>query len=340
MSSKFLLSSIASLMLAVASPAWGQIKRAQPWHYPDGSEQGGSRVLNCPVPLSAVPPIVGHIALDDFQCELTGPITWVKWAGVLPNGAAQRFRRFYIRIWNHVTTACTPCGAPGTPLASGWCIVPHSRVIGVDCLGRQVYGFYAPLSPPFTQTAGQHYWLQISEIESGESITADVDFEWATYHPTSVLPLCPAMWISAGGGPSCGLGADCAPHVPPPFPDLAFRLGTTLVAGAILAPTLPLPPPTAFLAEFRTSAGGEVVYTELVEPAEDGVYMIDPGIPDGTYLMTLRGMGMGAQTRTITLQGGVAMGADFGITKRGDLNNDAIVDGFDIPLIVSGLLAP
>ncbi|HKQ48222.1 MAG TPA: hypothetical protein VJZ71_09155 [Phycisphaerae bacterium] len=344
---------VASTLLMVVSPAWGQIKWAQPWHHPDGPVPD-TRVQTC-----GTPDIVTVIALDDFMCTQTGPITWVTWSGDLPEGPAQRFRPFFIRIWNHINTPCTPCGNPGMPLMS-WCVVPHSKKIGINCDGKTVWGFWTPLSPAFTQTAGTHYWLQISEIDlptaappSAGSINPGlVDFRWSTYHPFDSAfdadPLCPAMFLVPPnpGVPvaSCDLGAICAPHLNPAGfangPDLAFKLGTTLVAGAILAPTLPLPPPTVFLAEFRATTGGEVLYTDLVEPADDGMYAIDPGLEDGSYLMTLRGMGMGAQTRPIAIGGGVAMGADFVIDRFGDLNNDELVDGTDIPIIVGGLLAP
>ncbi len=329
---------VACLFLFAVSPAWGQFKWPQPWHYPDGPVHD-TRVQSC-----ASPTIVTQVALDDFQCTATGPITWLTWSGDLPNGPAQRFKRFYIRIWSHTFSPCTPCGNPGAPVSPIYCVQPHSIKLGLNCDGKRVWGFWAPLTPPFTQTDGTHYWLQVSEIDDESINPGLVDFRWSTWdlNHTGLGNLCPAMFLPIP--PSCDLGAICEPHLNPAGyangPDLAFKLKTTLVAGVILAPTLPLPPPTVFVAEFRTMAGGEVVYTETVEPADDGAYAIDPGLPDGMYLMTLRGMGMGSQTRMITVGGGVAMGADFVIDRLGDLNNDELVNGLDIPIIVSGLLAP
>ena len=337
---------VAGLFLVAVSPAQGQFKWAQPWHFPDGPVHD-TRVQSC-----TSPAIVTQIALDDFLCTQSGPITWVTWSGDLPNGPAQRFRRFYIRIWGHTNSPCTPCGNPAVPVSPIYCVQPHSIKLGMNCDAKQVWGFWAPLSPPFTQTAGTHYWLQISEIDDESINPGLVDFRWSTYHPFDSAfdadPTCPAMFLvppSPGVPvPTCDLGAICDPHLNPAGyangPDLAFKLRTTMVAGAILAPTLPLPPPTVFLAEFRTTAGGDVVYTETVEPADDGAYAIDPGLPDGMYLMTLRGMGIGSQTRPINIVGGVETGADFVIDRLGDLNNDELVNGTDMPIFVGGLLAP
>ncbi len=339
MSQKIVLSLVPCLVFASGSTAWGQKK--QPW-IPLVNGAVESRILHCPV-FPALPVPLNRLAFDDFKCDATGKITWVRWWGIVvpDTNLAQLTKRYYVAIWGVTQGPCPDI--PGEfcdvgQLLGSWCVTPTTKYAGKDCLDRKVYRFTASLpSPPlFVQTAGTHYWLSIAEIDD-ESVNPGVeDFRWSSREPVT---LCPAEQVTAGGIFVCPIGDDCP--TPPPC-DLTFELRKNCVGGVVVW-VPPIIDPETLVFEFRFAGAplnSPPIWAECEVLDDNGAYLLDPPLPDGQYNLTLVGMATPRPTRPVNLMGGVASGVDFTGLRVGDLDNNGQINGLDIPLIVDGLLNP
>ncbi len=272
----------AAVMLAPQALAQ---KINQAWTSPRGAHE--SRVISC---TAANPPAGGNIAMDDWICPATGAITSVQWWGIV-SVPAQLTRHYYIAIWNHNPTACRPNNRVYQA-----CVTPSTVAVGYDCRQRIVYRFSASLAAPyFTQVVGTHYWLQVSEDDSGSVNVGTEDFRWSSHLPISPTPLCPAVQLRADGVFTQPTPDDCIPAV---GTDLAFRLFGTIIIGVI---PFPLPGPSVFLMQIKDAAG-QVLETIPVEPSDDGRFEVEPDSPPGPYMIEMVGMGLTGMTAQLDLQ--------------------------------------
>jgi hypothetical protein len=245
----------------------------QPWTAPRGAHE--SRVISCTSPL---PPAGGSVAMDDWICPASGAITRVQWWGIV-SSTAQLTRHYYVAVWNNNAATCRP-----NNVIYQACVTPTAIPVGTDCRQRTVYRFSAALPAPyFTQTAGTHYWLQISEDDAGSVRVGLEDFRWSSHLP---INLCPAVQRSAAGVFTQPTPDDC------PVPvgtDLAFRLFGTTIVGGIPFPGLLVP--SVFLMQIEDTAGN-VLETIPVEPSADGSFEVEPDSGPGMYRIEMIGMGL------------------------------------------------
>lgn len=275
----------AGIALLLGQQALAQ-KVSQPWTAPRGAHQ--SRVISCTNPN---PPAGASVAMDDWICPASGAMTRVQWWGIV-RSTAQLTRRYYVAVWSH--SAAGAC-RPATRLYQA-CVVPSTIAVGTDCRQRIVYRFSASLPAPyFVQTAGTHYWLQISEDDSG-SVTVGVDdFLWSSHLPISPAPLCPALRQTAGGVIVQPIFDDC----PAPIPtDLAFRFFGTTIVGIIPFPVTVSP--SVFLLQLQDDAGA-VLETIPVEPSDDGSFEVEPSLGPGMYRAEMIGMGLAGMRGMLSL---------------------------------------
>jgi hypothetical protein len=324
------------LLLATVSPVWAQ---NQPWANPNGSVD--SRVVSCvaPNPLT-------RVAMDDFQFAANTNVRWVIWWGVVsgPAQLAAAANSYYIAIYANAAGPCPPVGGMNcnpAGLMASWCLQPNWAPVGMDCRNRVVYRFRVALpGAGFAAVGGVKYWLQISENDAfsanvGAGV-ANEDFRWSGYRPQL---LCPAQQRDNVGNVICNIQDDC------PMPvqtDLAYVLRSNCIGGVIAIPPVVMVP-HVFLVEIRplgAPATSPPLVREHIELDNNGGYFMDPGaLPDGDYVMTIIGMGMPHFKRQFTMQAGVGSCSFFDIFY-GDLDNNGVADGNDIPLMVQGLLHP
>jgi hypothetical protein len=283
------------------------------------------------------------MAFDDFVCTNSGPISWIRWWGVvLDPDEAQLNRRVYIAIHANTQGPCPPLSAvdpcnPGPRLAF-WCVQPSHKYAGLDCLGRKVYRFTAPLAPPFTQTTGTHYWLTICEIDQESARPGLEDFRWSGFRVSATAPYnhCPAQLI-----PPPGFDCDVTDDCPNPS-DLSFELRRYCIP-IILVPPIIINPPLLFQVDIRAVSApmtSPSLMSEAVEVDSNGIALMDHNLPDGQYRLTMRGMATGDYSQIIQIEGGLGSPASFFDVFVGDLNNDGLRNGNDVAPFVEGLLNP
>lgn len=144
----------------------------QPWTPPAPAHR--SRVVSCDNPN-----IAGQVAFDDFGVPQSGETGRVRWWGVLLS-PAQIGRSYYIAIYSD--DHCRP-----DSLLYETCVVPQVQFVGMDCTARSVYLFRAQI-PSFAATAGERYWLQISEDDQLSAHVGQDDFAWSGRQPVRGCP--------------------------------------------------------------------------------------------------------------------------------------------------------
>jgi hypothetical protein len=308
----------AVLATLMAAPALAQ-KVNQPWTAPRGAHE--SRVVTCTSPNPAA---AWRISLDDWICPKTGPMSRVQWWGIVTS-QAQATRPYYIAIWSHATTGA--CG-PGAKVYQA-CVIPSSKYVGTDCNGRRVYRFSASLPQPwFSQQQGQHYWLQVSEIDSNSVQVGAEDFRWSSHLPIKPAPYCQAVQITGGGVVIQPTPDDC----PQPIAtDLAFRMFGTTLSGTLT--TIHLRSPSVFLLELRSPAG-DLLEQHCVDPNDDGSFEVEIDSPPGRYDVELIGMGLTGLRTSVEVMPGDNMltlpqpclDADF--DRDGDAGTDQDIEAF------------
>lgn len=324
---------LACMTLAVAAPAFAQ--KAQPWKYPNGSVE--SRIQFCPtaagVPVQPAP----RQAFDDFICDNTGPISWLHWWGVVLDPNQQQLNRpFYIAIHANTQGQCPPLSAADGctvgPRLAYWCVIPTTKYVGTDCQNRRVYRFRAQLNPPFIQTAGTHYWLTIAEIDQQSARPGLEDFRWSGFRKSTAMPFnyCPAQLM-----PPLQCSVIDACNVPT---DLSFELKRNSIPVVVGVPFM-LHTPLVGSVEILPVTGGQSLVAQIMDLDDDGTCILDEELPDGIYRLRIRVMGSGDYERPLPINGGMAPNSFFDVFV-GDLNNDGMRNGNDIPTFVQGLLAP
>lgn len=153
----------------------------QPWTPPASAHR--SRVQSCQNPVPA-----NRVALDDFECNLTGDAVKLRWWGVILS-PQQLNRTYYVAFYDD-DGQCNP-----NNLLYEACVLPQMQFVGFDCDNRRVYVFQTAI-PPFAVTAGERYWLQISEDDQNSAHVGQDDFAWSGRQP---VRLCNAIWQDANG---------------------------------------------------------------------------------------------------------------------------------------------
>ncbi|MFM9959425.1 MAG: hypothetical protein ACKVZJ_15315 [Phycisphaerales bacterium] len=295
-----------------------------------------SRVATCgPIPSPVV-------AMDDWQCTKPGPILRVDWWGWLRT-PAQAQRPFYIAVYReNPNNTCQPGAQPIYQA----CVVPDQvRRVAKNCQtiagtagGLPIYYLSAKLPNPFfqdgTPTAPQHFFLQISEIDSSSVQVGVDDFCWAGRRPIQV---CPALQRFAGGGIVQPL-LDACDQQPD---DLSFRLRSRGVAGT-LNPNIPVPGSVTFRLftpgdvgpgreiEVLSWSWGASNPTAAPQPGENN-FSVDFDSPDGNYILEVHVPGALPQHRPIVLQEGTEFQVDsFFDVFLGDLNGDRAINTTDL----------
>lgn len=269
--------SASAQIIAVPLITW---KYSQPWTQPWHSH--ASIVRDC----NGTPMTFAPIAMDDWICTASGPIVRLRWWGTSPQPNQTPNRQFLIRIYSGTTAACTP-----QQLLYSVCVLASNQLVGYDCRDRKVYRFQATLPTPFTQQAGNRYWLQISEVDGVaggmQSPTLNaVDFEWSAHRN---VKNCNALQRSAAGVITQPL-LDACDNLQD---DLAFVLYRS---GLIVHVPVPVPstvaglPNSVYIAEFRRASDGALADTQCFSPDNDGSAGLHPELAPGSYRMTVRGM--------------------------------------------------
>ena len=268
--------SASAQIIAIPLITW---KYAQPWTAPWHSHESVVRDCNgTPVPFSPV-------AMDDWICTATGPIVRLRWWGTSPQPNQVPNRQFLIRIYSGTTASCQP----GNLLYSV-CVLATNQQVGIDCRDRRVIRFNANLPTPFTQTAGNRYWLQISEVDgvagAMQSPTLNaIDFEWSAHRN---IKNCNARQRTPAGVFIVPLLDDCDMLQD----DLSFVLYRSTI---IVNVPNPLPttiaglPQPVYIAEFRKQGTMEKEWSECFTPDDDGSASLQPELAPGMYQVAIRG---------------------------------------------------
>lgn len=139
----------------------------QPWTPPAAAFR--SRVVTCddPRPLD-------RVAMDDFGFNVSGNAIRLRWWGVLTNGQ-QIGKSYYIAVYKD--SNCRP----DTHVYKA-CVTPQVLFQRIDCTQQRVFRFDTPI-PPLAVSAGQKYWIQISENDAGSATPGVDDFFWSGRQP-------------------------------------------------------------------------------------------------------------------------------------------------------------
>jgi hypothetical protein len=317
------LTAAAILAAVAAAPAHGLIlvwKWYQPWTPPRASHH--SVVQNCAG--AAVP--FAPIALDDWICGQSGPIVRVRWWGTLDTtqtlvGPSQ----FYIAIWSHSATACLPSARVYSA-----CVNPTKVRVGTDCENRPVYRMSALLPSPFTQTAGTHYWIQISEVDAGSPRLGVPDWKWSAHRP---LRECDAVQFAGGVFTQPILDpCDALKN------DLAFWILSNSVSGGVTVNN-PLPPPILTV-DVRRPSDFALLERHTIEPAPDGSFDFSPEGVEGPVLLVFKAPGAIPEARTAVIADGSPIDIGLINPKYGDGNNDGQISFADITQALSNFGLP
>lgn len=286
----------------------------QPWN--KRRPPYSSIVANCANP--APSPL---IAMDDFFCDEDARIRRVSWWGVL-SSPQQANRPFYIAIYLD-NQQCFPQQPP----VFQDCVTPrYASVVGTDCLGNQVWRFSAVLSAPFMATAGQRYWLQISEEDTSSVRVGAEDFRWSAHRP---VVECRALQ----GPPLMPLPLDPCDQEEN---DLSFVLRGRSIS--IVVP-IPIPPELpSFTWTLRSIDPPVIVDSGCVTLDRQGRGYIDPEAEDGRYELVLYGLGAEAVMMPVELRDGEDTAVQVPEICIGDSNLDGDIDNEDIDHYVRCLL--
>lgn len=296
-----------------------------------------SRVFTCQQPTPS--PVV---AIDDWVCTKTGPITRVGWWGWLST-TAQAQRPFYIAIYREDPT--NPC-RPAFPPIYQTCVVPDQiKLVSKSCefipgtnTNRPIYYLSAKLTPVFTQSgtaaAPQHLFLQISEVDEFSVQFGVEDFRWAGRRPIQVCPGMQFAGGAAGGFTPLIDGCDQQPD------DLSFRLFSRSVI-IVLNPAVGVGGAVSF-SLFPGGGSGDPVPTESVSFNFEKItwssmnqaantVSLDFDSPDGSYMLEVRAPGALPMRRPIQLQEGTEFAVDsFFDIFYGDLDGDGFINTLDL----------
>ncbi|MBI5863049.1 MAG: hypothetical protein HZB38_00780 [Planctomycetes bacterium] len=290
-------------------------KYRQPWTAPWAAHE--SRVRSC-----AQPSPLNQIALDDWICGASGPLVRVWWWGTLTH-AAQGFRPYYIAIYPNQPGACQPNFSQRLYQI---CVTPdYRKYVGTDCSQRRVYRMSAvfPAAAMFTQLTGQHYWLQVSEADEESVQVGAENFRWSAHRAiqncqaVSAFPLTQPILDMCDGQPD----------------DLSFGFSSRDLSGVINPPVGVAIPPVLQLELYDTA--GVLRETMSVELDEMGNFNATPEVPDGTYVMVLRGGGLLPMRQTVQLEDGTCTRASFFDIFYGDLNSDNEIGLVDLTTLLS-----
>lgn len=334
----------AGFLVGVLTPAsWSQIaipvlvwKYRQPWTKPWHSHE--SVVRHC----SGAPAPFATVAVDDWICTQTGPIHRFTWWGTSPQPNQTPNQPFYIAIYSDAN--CQP-----GQLLYQTCVIASRQMVSIDCQGRRVFWFNAVIpagAPVFHQQQGQHYWLQISEVDfgmqSGGAVVPSptinaVDFEWSPHRP---IKNCPALQMTPAGTWQPLLDAcDNNPE------DLAFIVYRNYIQGTIAVPTTftanPAIPRPVFIAEWRSRSNPTMVHhVECFTLNDDGSFYLEPEVPPGEYRLAIRGMSFRPSFFDVFVEDPIrgGGGTDLGSlpVSLGDVNGDGRVDFADITNVLVG----
>lgn len=310
-----LFATTALAQVVPASLAW---KWNQPWTRPRASF--ASVVRDC----QGNPVTYAPIAMDEFLCEQSGPIVRISWWGTsqIPTAPA---RNFFFRIYAGTFGAC----APGGPLWQS-CAQASAKLVGQDCQGRRVWYYSATFPNPFTQQAGQRYWLQISETDiagpvagPGSPVGGAVDFRWSGRRPLSA---CPAMQRNAAGVVTQPL-LDACDNQPD---DLSFRLYSRTFSGTILP--IATGRPSVHRICFRDPQTLELLEAFEVSTDDEGSFYGFSELPIGqTVRVYVNGMsGLEHDLGLLTLDNNVEHNLGQINTLIGDVDGDDDVDFSDV----------
>ncbi|MDX2116042.1 MAG: hypothetical protein SFZ24_10565, partial [Planctomycetota bacterium] len=269
------------------------------------------------------------VAMDDWICTRTGPIVRVDWWGTSPQPNQQPAKRFYIAIYNDVQ--CRPAN-----LVYSTCVNASFKPVTVDCAQRRVYRFRAPIAG-FSQVAGTHYWLQISEVDGVAGAPSSptpnaIDFQWSAHRE---IKNCPAGRRAPSGAWFAPLIDSCDQRED----DLAFVLFSSTIRGTIpfnpaaLNPALPA---HSITVEVRRPGSGELLWSQSVTPDDDGSFAAEPEVPAGNYRVGVRVPGCLPSYFDVTI--GDDSDVDLGgiNVAVGDVNGDGRVNFQDISVVLSG----
>lgn len=300
-------------------------KYAQPYTYNLHSHP--SVVRDC----QGGPVTFAPVAVDDWICTRTGPIVRVDWWGTSPQPNQVPPKRFYIAIYNDVQ--CRPAN-----LVFSQCVNASNKVVSTDCRDRRVFRFRAGLQG-FSQVAGTHYWLQISEADNAGTTAPSptpgaIDFQWSAHRD---IKNCPAGRRLPSGVFQQPLIDLCDQRED----DLAFVLYSSTIRGTIpfnpaaLNPALPAPSITVELRRRDLAEGAGMVWSQSVTPNDDGSFDVEPDVPAGEYQVAIRAPGFRPSFFDIFVDldtdhdlGGINIAA-------GDVNGDGFANFADITLIIA-----
>lgn len=330
----------AGILVGVLTPAaWSQIiavpivlwKYIQPWTKPWHSHP--SVVRDC----SGGPVTFAPVAADDWICTQTGPIRRFTWWGTSPQPAQIPNRPFYIAIYSDAN--CQPA-----QLLYQICLPATNQQVGIDCRQRRVHRFNAVVPagvPVFTQQAGQHYWLQISEADVGAAAVGPsptlnaVDFEWSAHRNIKIC--------NAGRRTPAGMWLtpllDACDNIEE---DLAFGLYRNFIIGTVpLPPTFtgnPALPRPVFIAEFRMQSepDSSIVHVECFTLDNDGSFFLDPELAPGMYRLAIRGMSLRSSFFDVFVDFDIPTNLGMLPISLGDVNGDGRTDFADVSSLLGG----
>lgn len=297
-------------------------KWCQPWSPKLAAQRSG--VLDCNG--NQFPGI--PIALDDWICTKSGPITRVTWWGTVctPVPGIPPPTRFYIAIWAHDPTQCKPLQR-----IYQCCVDANYQRVGLDCVppnGNRVFRYSAKLTCPFTQVAGTHYWLQISEVMITGPNGPISRWCWSEHRPINFCPAARRICTAAGG---CVIQCPLIDPCDNLESDLAFCLGSRSLVGTV-RPSDTLMPHVYQLYLICPNTG-EIVEKQCITPAKhDGFIHLYTEAPDGMYLLWIGGMASpGAlYPEPIMLQDGMELDLGVWMLSHGNSDADNVVRFMDI----------
>lgn len=280
------------------------------------------------------------VAMDDFLCTKDGPLVRMEWWGTMDLATLPVQRRFFIQIWGHSGTSCRPT----QPLWKG-CVNATYKVVGTDCQQRRVYQFAANLPQPwFVQTAGNRYWVQISELDNGNPAGSppssprigQVDWRWSGHRN---IKNCPAGQFTAAGAFISPLLDPCDQQPD----DLAFRIYSRVITGTI--PGLPTTPTargflrSTFSVDLYLPNTSQLVESHNIDIDEEGNFAAYPDAPDGQYDIRIRGMSSpGLLLPAVQITDGEILDTGALTLPKGDANSDGTVNFADLTSALSNFL--
>lgn len=322
------LAAVACLAMTAIAPAQtlpitasNPFKIDQPWVRPLASH--ASIVQTCEGQQYTFAPI----AIDDFLCTKNGPIVRAQWWGTMDSTAQPPQKRFYVAIYAALATTCAP--NLQAPLYRA-CVDASAKLVGADCQQKPVYLFSATLPQPwFTQTAGNRYWLQISEVDRNTNGTAAsprvgaVDWRWSGHRS---IKNCPAAQRNANNTYVQPLRDPCDQIED----DLAFRLYSRAIVGTVTGTT----GPSALRIEILNPQTLELLEFHTIDTDAQGNFEAYPELEDGVYAIRVRGMGSPSLLLpAVQLADGSVLPADWTL-RGGDANSDNRVTFDDISTVL------